>query len=239
MLSSTLNNVIAVDLSTTSTGITYFINGEIKQSLINGISWEKLKNSSFQQILTPFSEYEKGIFWEFSNRDITPMLVIELSNFSNPLLTQRFSILAGIIISSFVSYFGFNTTIKLINANEWFNHFYNDKCIDYIKCNDIAFTSLKREQRKKLSIDKFKQTLQPNQLFSFNQWDIGTQSDLADSYWIAYYSDKVIDTFDKSKAIKKAKDTEQKLRTQRLKQEIKELRKEIKEYGKKRKQKDK
>lgn len=97
-------------------------------------------------------------------------LYIEIGNYGNPLMTQKFGIMGGMIMSSFVEQISqtkkiWLSDIKLVSPNDWFRLLVQDKQIE------TSWSSLTREQRKQISM----------------QYSAIKQDDISDAYWIAYY----------------------------------------------------
>lgn len=115
----------------------------------------------------------------WTNNEI--LLGIEVSNFGNPRDTQKFSLIAGMIISLFLKYK--EVEIKLYNSNQWQK---------LIGC-EMKDT---REIRKKKSIE-----------FAKNKFKIQGEisDDIADSLNQAYFLDKLQSTLEQSIQVKTKK----------------------------------
>lgn len=118
-------------------------------------------------------------------------LIIELSNFSNPLNTQRMSFIAGIIIG-YIKREWPNAEVKITNANGWF-HWFNR---DYV--HEKNWTKLPREKRKELAIKEYKRALKEEFKFEndnahkfYENLNESEKSDIADAYWLGVYYDKL------------------------------------------------
>lgn len=112
---------------------------------------------------------------EFDIEDYKIEIGIELSNFSNAKLTQRFSKYFGIIETYLLNSLPKIKLIKGFNANEWFQHLYKDMNIKE------PFTKLERQTRKLLAQDFTKQVL---------KLDSCVSEDMSDAFCIAWYSHK-------------------------------------------------
>lgn len=216
---------IGIDLSTTKIGVAICVFNEniftIQETQeyilpVWGIEIRDYANMNYE-IFKIISDIKKLIekyshnpyFPEFKPEDCSVNVGIELSNFSNPKLTQRFSRLAGIFQCYMISNANrFNLdTLKFFNANEWFYHFAK-------KYNISNFTALKREERKKLSIEKYNE-------FTNSNTDNDNKSD---SFWIAYFLQKC-NTTEISEMINDKK-VELQRKISKAKRKIKELAKE-------------
>lgn len=211
---------IGIDLSTNLTGVNV-INHNKKQLFwmeYDFQGFKELDRESYLNIRDFFTKLMNGIAeWEKNYHEKEFKVIIEVGNFSNAKLNQRFSKLAGIISWLFFEKFNhFMVTVKECNANEWFRHFNKD----FVK--ESSWTKLSREQRKKLSVDHYNKV---------NYFQPTNSDNVADSYWIAYYFDKCFSTETSikkhlelvrlNKKMKKSKKLETK---QRIKMEIENLR---------------
>lgn len=99
-------------------------------------------------------------------------LYIELGNYGNAAMTQKFGVLAGMIMSCLTEKIAKSRyhldDAKLISPNEWFKRFVKEKKIEK------PYNQLTREQRKQLSM----------------QHSGIKQDDISDAYWIAVYGGK-------------------------------------------------
>lgn len=109
-------------------------------------------------------------------KTIEPMEVyIEIGNYGNARMTQKFGILAGMLIGSLIGVIAMTKTkfylmeTKLITPNEWFSKFIKD--VQKKESIDKHYNQLTREDRKRLSI----------------KYSGLKQDDTSDAYWIAYY----------------------------------------------------
>lgn len=181
--------VISIDLATRQSGIVVRINGKAKiKNLIEIDKWKDTTdfyNDLTLKIKNIIYEIKKSIYTilEFDNNIGTTDLVIELSNFSNPLNTQRMAFIAGLICQSTKHFFGSQwVNIYMFNANKWFEKFNEEFC----KIKD--WTHIKREERKELSIKHFLEQEDIKELnIDWNFYDKSQLSDIADAYWIGKY----------------------------------------------------
>lgn len=131
--------------------------------------------------------------WNIFEYNPVPIEIsMELSNFSNPKLTQRFAKVAGIIETQFLkeNYANDIVAIKYFNANEWFKYFAKNLGIS-------NYVDLSREERKKLSINEYAK-----------RFNIKKSDNETDAFWIAYYSELCVSTEiteNKNKEIKNVK----------------------------------
>lgn len=107
-------------------------------------------------------------------------LYIEIGNYGNARMTQKFGILAGMLIAEFTSQVANNKKwfvreTKLITPNEWFARLFQDN-----KITDKHYNALTRDERKKISM----------KLSGLNQ------NDISDAYWIAIYGHKCKGAYD-------------------------------------------
>lgn len=179
---------VSIDLAIRSSG--YWVWEQEKD-----LTWKPVKFGVIK--LGPWrneSWYYKNIFNEFNAiikrhynlgiHHICNELIFELANFSNPLNTQRMSMIGGVVIGALAPNL---EKIKVVNANDWFKHF-ND---EYLHIKD--WTHLERKERKKLSIEKFKEEnfIKENLSKYLDKIDEETLSDIADAYWLGKYYDKI------------------------------------------------
>lgn len=176
---------ISFDIATRSTGVVVLKGSELVL---------------FKCIKTPKFKVSKEWFTELDNqlREINSILgkrfgdnykcnlIYELANHSNPGHTQKFSTIAGYIIS-FLFYHVEN--IKTSNANGWFKFFNQEN----IKVRD--WTHIPRQTRKELSIEKFEDWLLDTEnkkhYDHYQNFTFDEQSDISDAYWLANYYEKI------------------------------------------------
>ena len=106
---------IGIDLSTTKTGIVVLRsdNKNINRLLIDNTNIKNITN-----IYTNFKLALKSLVEQLKSGIATDVMVgIELSNYKNPKLTQKFSMYAGMIIA-ILNDLGINN-IKWFNSNQW------------------------------------------------------------------------------------------------------------------------
>lgn len=105
------------------------------------------------------------------------LLGIELSNFNNPKLTQRFSFYSGVIVSELGGH-DINAKVKMFNSNAW-------------QYKLGLSPQAPREARKKASFD-----------FTYSKTGIKMSEDEADAYCIAYFLNEIETTEQSEKRIK-------------------------------------
>lgn len=158
---------IGIDLSSTKTGVCVLgPRNDLMLNYVISLDFKKTINCVVSQLNMQLSPLVDIIM-----KKENIMIGIELSNFSNPKLTQRFSLLAGMIISHLQS-IRFDTVIqyKMFNCNQWQK---------LVGCKP----SDKREVRKL----KARQFAKSKGVFNVSQ-------DEADAYCIAYFLEDLIST---------------------------------------------
>lgn len=234
MLESLLNNknriIISIDLSSRINGVCIF-KGErlVKMDIVNLCGWEFIKKSNYQNVYKMIESIKKCVNkLQNENEKYELHVVIELSNFKNPLLTNRFHFITGMIICGLLDA-NISTTFKLVNNNEWFQHFWNQ-----YGDNTCSYINVPREQRKALSKQMWLLKNDFNKEQMEQEYGAGCE-DLGDAFWMGHYYDILFDTFDKSEIVKKQRKFEVNERTKRLKSELRNLKKEVKQLKKGRK----
>lgn len=158
---------VGIDLSTKNIGVAI-----IKENQVQKVDVKVLCNRSFDQ--STILEFKWYINWLslFLPKDKSNVEVyIEIGNFGNPKMTQKFSLLLGIIKTLFWEQLGLE--VKPISNASWF--------VLLAKDNDIKVTNkLKREDRKKISVKLAKQCFHINE----------DNDDIADALWIAHYGNR-------------------------------------------------
>lgn len=190
VLNNENNIVVGIDLATRQSGIVILENKRFSGCAV--VKLQKWNNTTkyFNDLIETMNKITKDIYAMIKTKNISKIsLVIELSNFSNPQLTQRMSFIAGVIYATFCKYFvNYNIELKLPNANKWFQFFNRDFC----KIQD--WTHLTRSERKSLSLKHcFKQEDVKNhrsyRLLIMHKNEV--LFDIADAYWVAYYGDSI------------------------------------------------
>lgn len=188
---------IGIDLSTTKTGITYIVEIENIKKLFSDTfiyDFSQSNKSLFEKVNYLTTLTTAYIFKKIKDRVIENGIIenfklgIEVSNFGNPELTQKFSRLAGMIEYGFHQIFS-NSKVetKIFNSNEWYKHLNNDFIYDKNWINHS------RDKRKHYSVYLYKKIIDSSREIT---------DDMSDSYWIANYFDKCLDT-SKNKTVNK------------------------------------
>lgn len=187
---------IGIDLAIGGSGIAIFKNYELE--IIQGVRLPKFENTKewYDNAQKTWYKAFDDTLYRIAHRCIvgeTPIEInvkIELSNFSSPKVTQRFSFLAGIIYSSICNLFRYDKNVKtnlyMLNANTWFEYF--NKHFTQIQ----DWTHIPRSERKKYSISYFLnhlRTYDNNQIIRkiFFGLSDDDQSDIADAFWIGFF----------------------------------------------------
>lgn len=159
---------VGIDLSTTKTGIVAIREYNLKK--VERIVIDNTNIKSIPNIYTNFKVALKNLNenWKFG-ANVEVMVGIEISNFKNAKLTQKFSMYAGMIIA-ILNELGI-TNIKWFNSNQWQ---YLIGCIP----------SDERDVRKK----KARKFVEKSQ--NCKDW---TQDEI-DAYCIAYHLESLIST---------------------------------------------
>lgn len=193
LISNKYTWTIGIDLSTKKVGVVVLSDKTRDRKIkdkrtIDFGGWEKLYQEIKENPNYYFDWYFKYIQELFPYKychnlstnevnEVKWMLVIELANFSNPSMTQKFAFIAGALISYFHKKIK-NLEFKVVNANEWFQHLIKDNP-NILKGK--SWTKIKREERKKIST-KLAKIKDDNQ---------------ADAYWLAYYAFELKDMWEK------------------------------------------
>lgn len=173
---------VGIDLSTTTIGVaiifpnTTFMTWDVKmQYWDSNFETTKQNHTLLLNIVSEIkNELKKYIRGSLSYKI---EISIELSNFQNPRITQRFSKYFGILETYFLIMLGDRiSVIKAFNANEWFKHL---RTTMNVKEN---LNELTRDIRKQMSLEFLKINLPP-----FAQKGKYSE-DEADAYCIAYFS---------------------------------------------------
>lgn len=158
---------IGIDLSTTKTGIVVLrsYNKNINRLLIDNTNIKNITN-----IYTNFKLALKSLVEQLRSGVATDIIVgIEISNYKNAKLTQKFSMYAGLIIA-ILSDLGI-TNIKWFNSNQW----------QYL----IGCKVQDERDVRKLKARKF-----VAQFHNCKDWE----QDEVDAYCIAYHLESLIST---------------------------------------------
>lgn len=158
---------IGIDLSSTKTGVCVLDSeNNLLLNYVIETDFKRTLNSVVNQMC-----FQVSPLTSFIKENQVVKVGIELSNFSNPKLTQRFSLLAGILITQLEN-ISYDTKIeyKLFNCNQWQK---------LVGCKP----SDKREVRKL----KARQFAKSKGIFNVSQ-------DEADAYCIAYFLEDLIST---------------------------------------------
>lgn len=193
-----MNIVVGIDLAIRQSGVCIVgyegIHYEILHfGLIVNEKWQD-DDKYYNQLIKNWTYAVDKVKLTFKQNNIEKKeltLVIELSNFSNPLNTQRMSFIAGIIIGCIKMEWP-NAEVKITNANGWF-HWFNR---DYV--HEKNWTKLPREKRKELAIKEYKRALKEEFKFEndsahkfYENLNESEKSDIADAYWLGVYYDKL------------------------------------------------
>lgn len=183
---------IAIDLSTTNTGVAVLNEKNTTLSTFN-LAFEKFSQDN---LFTNINKI-KAVVYHIKKRwpDEPNIWGIEVSNFINPSLTNKFNFYAGILVAYIKEFFG-NTIIKIFNSNEWQNII-------------GAKTSHTREERKRLSREFTKENCE--------DYDDTFTEDICDAYCIAYFLTSLKTTEDKHKEVEFRKRKTQKDKSNKLK----------------------
>lgn len=171
---------IGIDLAMNSCGICIY--DDKKQNILYSSTHHFIKrNMNFQ------TQLECKALVELLLEKIPPAvdkvgMYIEIGNYGNARMTQKFGILSGMIIATLIELLAkktrkiYLTETKLITPNEWFSKLVSDKK----NLIDKHYNQLSRDERKKISMDASGLR----------------QNDISDAYWIAYYGDKCKGAYD-------------------------------------------
>lgn len=221
-----MNYSIGIDLATSLVGLVLINEDKVlyyKEINLPKYSFEEQTRSlTYALFGNEFQKIKECINWNEPNRID---LFIEVSNFSNPKLTQRFSRLAGIVEFIATCQLEWIKEVKHFNANEWRRLFMKDNC----RLNGKPINSIDREAWKSESIREFKKLT-----------SIETSSDnIADAYFIAKYGSKCKGVLEREqvtnlvKEIKKMQKAYKKKPTTHKEQKIYKKFEELKELNEK------
>lgn len=120
---------LGIDLSTTNIGICLMKNNNelVKFSVLKLFTWSE--KNMFDNLGLIKVELHKFL-QEIENKIQELYVGVELSNFNNPLLTNRFSIYYGAILEMFrnlILDYGIATYVKCFNSNQWQRKISNGK----------------------------------------------------------------------------------------------------------------
>lgn len=144
---------------------------------------EVTRKITYDLFTSEFKKMQKCIDFEKWDVNDSIGLYIEMSNFSNAKLTQRFSRLSGIVEMIAIKELEWLREIKHFNANEWRRFFVEDNW----RLKGKSFNSIDRELWKSESVREFKELTK-----------IENESDnIADAYFIAKYGPKCRDVLER------------------------------------------
>lgn len=173
--------VIGIDLSTTITGVAILRNEQIIKTFAVAFDNFNEKNL-YNNVIRLIKEINLNV-WLLADDDY--YIGIEVANFSNPKLTQRFSIYAGMIIALMSQVLrDFNAEFKMFNANAW-----------QLKIPQIQYNTLRKDRKlitKNLMIKTF------NIKSNLNE-------DEYDALAIAYFYDSINSTLEQEEITKAKK----------------------------------
>lgn len=187
---------VGIDLAISSSGIAIFKNYELE--IIQGVRLPKFENTKewYENAQKAWYRAFNDTLYQIAHRCLVkekPIEInvkMELSNFSNPKVTQRFAFLAGMIYSSICNLFKYaqkvKTNLYMLNANTWFEQF------NEIFVKEKNWTHIPREKRKELSIEEYKKyfkSFYKNKELQeqFETLSKDEQSDIADAFWIGFF----------------------------------------------------
>lgn len=180
------NLYLGIDLSTKNIGIAYKVKDK---TTLHTITLKKWSKNTLTENIDTLEEYFSGLKSKYFGINYDVYVGIELSNFKNAKLTQRFSFYAGVI---YAILYLFAKDIKMFNSNEWQRF--------------ICSPQDKREIRKQKSMEFCKQhNLSPK------------NDDEADAFCIMYFLPKLRDELDIKKNTKQKKLIKQQKQQQKIK----------------------
>lgn len=204
---------IGFDLATTTTGVAVVLEKTREEQLpfcfeLDFGGWEQIQKQGFK--INQLNSFIDDVCLAAKINQASVCVVIELSNFSNPELTQKFAFIAGMIIQQFNNSFkGTCIHFKLVNANSWFQIVYSALEVD----DAPKFNKLTRQERKQWSIQAANDLIDydpdielDNRIIGLENWTKKhrpTTDNESDALLMCLYFWKLTDTY-QNKAIKKA-----------------------------------
>lgn len=178
---------VGIDLSTTNTGVVV-LNKNNKLIYKTTFSFLEYKESNFKQNIKIIYENVKNILVHCGNE---VMVGIEIANFRNAKLTNKFNLYAGALIATFFLVKNNNYIFKTFNSNQWQR---------LIGCPNKAPRKITKAYAKQFVL---------NINSNYQDW---TQDEY-DAYCIAYFLQQLDTTFELHKKViaKKRESTKQKL----------------------------
>ena len=176
-------NKITFDISTKSIGVCIIGGGESRTYHIDLNYNENELDKVFYQVskgITDIISLYRFPFPVFIGHTQTFLLGMEVSNFKNAKITQRFSLIAGIIISIVCSiYKKHKVIVKIFNSNQW----------QYlIGCKNSDERAVRKQKSKQFYYEK-------NGVWNDND-------DETDAFCMCYYLEQLESTLDKSIGVK-------------------------------------
>lgn len=184
---------LGIDLTTKKSGFCFLEIDEstntIEKVELGGF---ELKNRNFDYLMIEelFGHIEMIIFLNGHYDEI----YVEIGNFGNPLMTQKFAYVAGVICThlyNFHKQHNFIPEIKCVNPSAWFNH--------VLEMYGQTNKHYKREDCKFISLQLCKNYLTHSGFYKNVE---GINDDMSDAFWIAMFGHKCYSYF-YSKQMKK------------------------------------
>lgn len=160
---------IGIDLSWNSCGICVIIDNKTIYAGVKTFIHRKLDVKTYQEC----KDLIEQIIHQTKSFSSCFDLFIELGNYGNARMTQKFCGLASMLVAAFVERIGSVNTLfinesKIITPSQWFGFLLSDRDLD------PSPQKWPREKKKELS----------KKLSGIKQ------DDVADAYWIAYYGNR-------------------------------------------------
>lgn len=164
---------LGIDLSTKNIGVSVIVWKDYETKQVESVSLYALQLQNRNYDVLTLKELWK-FFYEEIMLDTYDDIVIEIGNFGNPLMTQKFALLAGMIVCAVP-----HKNTKYVSPSTWFDRFSDDYKIP-------NKGSLKRNDRKKFSLLLLNDFLIKNKI----QMNKRLTDDMSDAFWIAFYGNK-------------------------------------------------
>lgn len=182
---------IGIDLSTTKTGVVGI--AEWKYGKVNKIVIDNTNMKDISLVYANFkialSEFVKSLS-KWINNDF--MVGIEISNYKNAKLTQKFSMYAGLIIA-ILNELGIKN-IKWFNSNQWQS---------LIGCKPSDERNVRKEKAREF-VEKY---------HNCDKWE----QDEIDAYCIAYHLEHLVSTIESAENVKQNKKNKQREMSNKIK----------------------
>lgn len=163
---------LGIDLSTKNIGVSVIVWKDYETKQVEDVILDaiQLQNRNYDVLTIK----ELLNFFKTTNQWTYDEIIIEIGNFGNPLMTQKFALLAGMVVCLVP-----HKNTKYVSPSTWFDRFSDDYKIP-------NKGSLKRNERKKFSLLLLNDFLIKNKIKTNKR----LTDDMSDAFWIAFYGNK-------------------------------------------------